>query len=154
MTPFANPLIHPIPPAVNIANISNSSNCIITTSTPHGYSSGIVCRIVIPYPNVMEEINGKTFVMAIVTGFPNVLIPIVMFTNSGEPTIGVNTTNIGPFVTAPLVRIVPPPPAVPFFVPGQQAQIIPTGDFSASSIDKNFSDIIGPNNPPIPLPGN
>ncbi len=152
MTPFPNPLIHPVPPAVNIANISNTWPCVITTTVPHNYVAGIVCRIVIPYPKVMEEINGKTFTMTTVVGAPTLLLPILSVSGN-TPTTFLNTRNIGAFVAAPLVRIVPPPPAVPFFAPGQQAQIIPTGDFTAGTIE-NPADIIGPNNPPIPLPGN
>jgi len=151
VTPFANPLITPVPPAVNISNITNSSICVITTATPHGYSSGIMCKIVIPYPGVMESLNGKTFFMAVANGFPNQLVPITVL--SGSKNIqGINTTNIGAFAPAPLVKIVPPI-GPPFFTPGQQAQIIPTGDYSIINLT-NFADIIGPNNPVIPFPGN
>ena len=151
MTPFANPLIAPVPPAVDIANISNSNPCVINTTTPHGYSQGIIGRIVIPYPGVMESINGKMFVFAVSTLFPTVLIPIV-YLNGAVPSILLNSINLGAFTTAPLVRIVPPVGA-PYFTPGQQAQIIPTGDYSIITL-QNFADIIGPNNPVLPFPGN
>ncbi len=160
MTPFANPLINFVPPAVNITAITNAKICVITTATPHGYNSGIYCTIVIPYPGVMEEINGKTYLMLPVT--PTQLIPLASF--SPNPYVSgsfLDTTNIGPFTTGPTIRTVthaptpsvrvppgpPPPPFVPVvaFVPAQQAQVVPSGEFGTVLL--NASNVIGPNNP-------
>ena len=165
MTPFANPLIRAVPPAVNIVNITNAIEAVITTATPHGYFSGIYCTINIPYPNVMPALNGKTYLM--VVGSPTTLIPIISFAPGLIGSfIGVDTTTMGPWAAAPNVTCtvpqpqprpplppIPPKPPVTFTVPGQQAQLIPAAERSFTRFP-NVSDIIGPNNPPIPPPGN
>lgn len=167
MTPYANPLIQPVPPAAIIANITNSTRAVITTASPHGYASGIYCTINIPYPNVMTQINGKTYFFIVLSATQ--LIPLVAFSSSGGGIFSfvfLDTSNIGPFSTGPLARCfagqpqplppLPPNPilpVVPFFVPAQQPQLIPAGEQSFG-IFPNVSDIIGPNNPPIPPPGN
>ena len=145
MTPFANPLIQPVPHAVAIANIANSNPCVVQTATPHGYKNLIIVSIVIPYPNVMPQFSGKTYVAFVFN--PTIL---VLFTNGTF--LPVDSTKYGAFAAAPNVRVVeldPPYPPIITFIPGQQAQVVPTGEFSTTLL--NVSDIIGPNNPPVPL---
>jgi len=147
VTPFANPLITFVPPAVNITAITNAKICVITTATPHGYNSGIYCTIVIPYPGVMEEINGKTYLMLPVT--PTQLVPLASFSpNTYVSGSFLDTSLIGAFTTGPTARVVqlnPPNPPIITFIPAQQAQVVPSGEFGTVLL--NASNVIGPNNP-------
>ncbi len=164
MTPFANPLIRAVKPATVITNITNAYPAVITTSAPHGYADGIFATIVIPYPKVMTQINGKTYLFFVLS--PTQLIPVIAFAFNGSSVSAtfLDTRNIGPFSLGPLATCtipqpqplpplppIPPMPPVTFTVPAQQAQLVPNGEFAVLT---NVSDIIGPNNPPIPFPGN
>lgn len=150
-----------VPSAATITNITNSKPCVITTALPHGYSAGIYCTIVIPYPKVMEEINGKTYFMVPLS--PTQLVPLASIIPSPNPTVVfLDTTNIGAFSLGPLVTCTPhqptpavrvppgpiPPvvPVVPFQVPAQKSQVVPSGEIATTL--KNASDVIGPRNLP------
>ncbi len=154
-----------VPPAAEITNISTSRNCVITTALPHGYSAGIYCTIVIPYPNVMPQINGKTYLMVPISATQ--LVPLTLAIPSESPTfVGVDTTNMGPFSLGPTVTCyqvqpqtpityppqIPPPPVIPpIAIPGvrtQKAQVVPSGEIATTL--RNASDVIGPRNPPLP----
>lgn len=144
-----NPLVRYVPPAVNISNISNSSPAVVTTTTPHGYQSGINIRIVIPYPHVMPELNEQDFI-----GFVLSPTQIILayddfygtYANGTNNVSVVDTTNSTPWSAGPNILVTPPPPSAPFFVPAQIAQVVPIGEQSITL--KNASDVIGPRNLP------
>jgi len=144
------------PARADIANITNAPVALVFTVNPHGYQNYIQVTIVIPYPNVMEQINGKTYTALVFN--PNVLILFEYF-NSPTNFKFLDTSKIGPFAIAPLVQCtipqpqplppappIPPTPPVTFFVPGQKAQLVPAGETTQTLL--NASNVIGPNNPP------
>ncbi len=134
-----------VPPAATIVTITNSNPCIIQTALPHGYSVGIYCTIVIPYQKVMQEINGKTYFM-IPLG-PTLLVPLVSISPSPQTSfVALDTTRMSAFSLGPLVTCTPPPPGVPFQVPAQKSQVVPSGEIATTLA--NASNVIGPNNPP------
>lgn len=55
------PLTEFRPRSRQIQSISNSSPAIVTTSTDHGYVSGLSVRIFVPYNPGMENISGRVF---------------------------------------------------------------------------------------------
>lgn len=136
-----------VPPAATITAITNSTFCVITTALPHGYSAGIYCTIVIPYPNVMEEINGQTYFMVPLNATQ--LVPLSYILPGPRATFTVlDTTKMTPFSLGPMVTCIPhaPLPPIPFQVPAQKSQVVPSGEIATTL--KNASDVIGPRNPP------
>ena len=157
-----NSLVSYVPPAVNISNISNSFPAVVTTATPHGYplASLLNIRIVIPYPNVMPQLNEQD-VIALVAS-PTTLFLAYSFNGFLNGILQldlVDSTNFDPWSAGPLVTCtvpqpqplppappIPPAPPVTFTVSGQVAQIVPIGEPSFTLI--NVSDVIGPRNLP------
>ena len=124
-------LTYNVPHRRDITNITNSFPAVVTTSDDHGYFAGSFITIFIPYPNVMQQLNGKTY-----------LIQVLSDTTFSIP---VDTTNYSAFAASADV-IVTPPVGPPFSVPAQQAQSIPSAEFGTTL--RNASNVIGPNNPP------
>lgn len=131
-------LVRYVPPAREISNITNGFPAIVTTVLPHTYSPGIFVTIVIPYPGVMEPINGKTYLAGIVS-------PTQLALFDWENLIYVDTRNMTPFSTGPVVATYPThaPPAV--YVPAQKSQVVPAGEIATTLA--NASNVIGPRNP-------
>jgi hypothetical protein len=50
-----------LPMIRQIRSISNSNPAVVTTSTDHGYVSGLSVRIFVPYNPVMENIQNRIF---------------------------------------------------------------------------------------------
>lgn len=115
-----NPLTVFVPNRKIIQNITNANPAIVTVTEDHGYHPGIFVRIVIPYLGSMFQIDGKVF-----------LIDILSPTTFAVP---IDSTNFAPFVLAPLKD----------GVPIQQAQVIPVGEFI--TLD-NAVNNVGPRNP-------
>ncbi len=103
-----------------ISSITQGFPCIITTSTPHGYSSGFNVRVSFPFPYYnsfgMYQING-------LSGLITVLSP----TSFSMP---INTTDFNPFVIGTTL---------------QSPLIIPSGQ--QSNTDLNDSQQVNPPNP-------
>lgn len=147
-------LVRYVPPAREISNITNSSPAVVTTTIPHGYFDDIFITIAIPYPNMMEQIAGQTYLAKVLSDTTFSLYDI-------ETLTPVNTTNLTTFNTGPTirtethaptppVRVPPGPPPPPFtpvvtFVPAQIPQAVPSGEFSTTLL--NVSNVIGPRNP-------
>ena len=130
------------PSRANILNITNSNPAIVTTDSPHGYYDFILLTVVIPYPNVMQEINGNTYIGLILNNTTIVLANYII----GNFTVKfLDTTKLTAFSTGPTILITPPPPAVPYYAPAQKAQLVPAGEMAITL--KNASDVVGPNNP-------
>jgi len=147
MTPYPNPLITFVPPAVEITNITNSNPAIITTAVPHGYSPGLYVTVVIPYPNVMEQINGNTYFCVPLNATQLVLI-VELLPGTSPTIIPLDTTHFSPWSTGPTVRVIeldPPNPPIITNVPAQVAQLVPSGEIATTLA--NVSNVIGPNNP-------
>lgn len=147
------------PASADIINITNSTTAVVETREPHGYFDYILVTVVIPYPNVMQEINGKTYIGIVVDDTNIALLEYYYSPGTLSNFKGVNTTNLTPFSTGPLQRCVepqfqplpplppiPPAPPVVFFVNAQQAQLVPAGELPITL--RNASNVIGPNNPP------
>jgi hypothetical protein len=117
------------PSAVNISNITNANPAVVTTVEPHGYMAGLYVTIVIPYPNVMQQINYQTYPITI-------LSPTTF-------SIAVDTTKLSVWAPSPNITVTPPD-GEPYQVPAQVAQCIPAGELGTLA---NASNIIGPNNP-------
>lgn len=103
-----------------ISSITNATQAVVTTTAPHGYSSGFNVRIVFPFPYAnsfgMFQING-------LSGLINVLSPTTF-------SIDINTLSFSPFVLGTTL---------------QQPQVIPIGQFS--NTDLNDSQQVNPVNP-------
>lgn len=105
-----------------ISSITNASQAVVTTTVPHGYSTGFNVRITFPFPYAnsfgMFQING-------LSGLINVLSPTTF-------SIGIDSTNFSPFVLGTTL---------------QQPQVIPIGQFTNN--DLNNSTQVNPVNPVI-----
>lgn len=122
-----NPWVFPVNPNFPwlpntnvIAGITNANPAVITTSSPHGYSTGLNVRVVFPFPYTnsfgMPQINGLTGLIA-------VLSPTTF-------SIAIDTTNLDPFVIGTTL---------------QQPQVIPIGQQTVADLDDS-----GQVNPPNP----
>ena len=110
-----------LPAAQIINNITRANPAVVTTTTNHGYLTGLFVRIVIPYTGSMEQVNEKIY-------------EITVLNNTGF-SIPVDSTNFDPFNTAPLWLL----------TPIQEAQAIPVAEIN-SSLSQAAANI-GPNNP-------
>jgi|HubBroStandDraft_4_1064222.scaffolds.fasta_scaffold01225_1 hypothetical protein len=116
----SNPNFPWLPQIRFITSISQATQAIITTSVPHGYSSGYTVRIVFPFPYAlsfgMYQINGQT-------GVINVLSPTAF-------SIDIDASNFDPFVVGTTL---------------ESAQVVPIGQFT--NADLNDSKQVNPVNP-------
>ena len=110
-----------LPASKIINNITQANPAVITTTTNHGYLTGLFVRIVFPYTGSMEQLNGNIYEITVL--------------NNTDFSIPVNSTKFDPFNTAPLW----------LFTPIQEAQTIPVAEIN-SSISQATNNI-GPNNP-------
>jgi hypothetical protein len=66
-----NPNFPWTPDARIITAITNANPAVVTTSNPHGYSTGFNVRIVFPFPNTgsfgMPQINNQTGVISVLS---------------------------------------------------------------------------------------
>lgn len=115
-----NPNFPWIPDTRFISSITKASQAVITTTAPHGYSSGFVVRIVFPFPYAlsfgMYQINGQS-------GVINVLSP-----NSFS--IDINSLGFDPFVLGTTL---------------EKAQVVPIGQFTNANL--NNATQVNPVNP-------
>lgn len=110
-----------LPAAQIINNISQSDPAVVTTVANHGYQDGLYVRIVIPYPNSMEQVNENIYLITVL-GLTTFSIPV-------------SSIDFDPFNTAPLWLL----------TPIQEAQVIPVAEINSSL--SQAADNIGPNNP-------
>jgi len=115
-----NPNFPWLPDVRFISSITKASAAVVTTTVPHGYSSGYNVRIVFPFPYAgsfgMYQINGQT-------GTINVLSPTTF-------SISINTLNYDAFSVGTTL---------------ENAQVIPIGQFT--NADLNDSTQVNPVNP-------
>lgn len=115
-----NPNFPWTPDTAFISSITQANPATVTTSNPHGYSSGYTVRVFFPFPYGlsfgMYQINGQT-------GVINVLSPTTF-------SISINSTNFNPFVLGTTL---------------EQAQIIPIGQYTNANL--NDSTQVNPVNP-------
>ena len=76
-----------LPARKNIASITNAYPALVTTTTDHGYTTGMIVRLVIPPAKGMQEVNQLTGKITV--------------TGADTFTIDIDTTNFEPFVTVP-----------------------------------------------------
>lgn len=115
-----NPNFPWLPATSIISSITRASQAVITTTSPHGYSTGFNVRIVFPFPYGltfgMYQING-------LTGVINVLSPTSF-------SISIDSTNFNPFVVGTTL---------------ENAQVIPIGQFTNANLDDSTQ--VNPVNP-------
>jgi len=115
-----NPNFPWLPDIRFISAITNANPAIVTTTVPHGYSTGYNVRIVFPFPYAlafgMYQINGQT-------GVINVLTPTTF-------AIAINTLGYNAFVLGTVL---------------EQAQVVPIGQYT--NADLNDSTQVNPVNP-------
>ena len=115
-----NPNFPWLPDLRFISSISQSNPAVITTTAPHGYSSGYTVRVVFPFPYAlrfgMYQINGQT-------GVIDVLSPTTF-------SISINSLGFDPFVVGTAL---------------EQAQVVPIGQYSNANL--NDSTQVNPANP-------
>jgi hypothetical protein len=124
-----NPNFPWLPKATVISAITNANPAVVTTTTNHGYSDGLIVRVVLPFPYFsafgMIQING-------LSGPILVLSPTTF-------SVAINTLTFDPFVVGTSL---------------ENAQIIPIGMLADASINDDFTQV-NPVNPqtgvPIPL---
>src|SRR3989304_1395168 len=92
---FANNFI---PTSNLISNITRANPGVVTTSSDHGYSTGLFVRIVCPVGIGMNELLNKAFEITVLT--------------DDTFSIGVNTSNFDSFAVS---------------IASQSAQVIPVG---------------------------
>ena len=90
-----------IPTSNTIATITNANPGVVTTNTNHGYSTGLIVRLVVPTIFGMPQVNGKVFNITVLT--------------SNSFSIGVDTTNYYSFALNSTK---------------QQPQVIPVGNIA------------------------
>lgn len=124
-----NPWTFPVNPnfpwiydIATITSITQANPCVITTSQPHGYSTGFNVRVTFPFPYSnsfgMYQING-------LSGLITVLSPTTF-------SMPIDTSNFDPFVIGTTL---------------QNAQVIPIGQ--EINIDLNDSQQVNPPNPQV-----
>lgn len=91
----------------------------ITTLTPHGYKSGLIVKIVIPYPYETSIFHNKSY--------PITILSPTQFTIPQDTT----SQSFGLFPISP----------------DQEPQVIPVAEQAITLA--NAQDVIGPNNPPV-----
>jgi hypothetical protein len=132
MTSLGNSVF--LPHSRIVSNITNSFPAVVTTTEDHGFHAGSFITIVIPYPNMMQELNNKTF-----------LVEILSPTTFSIP---YNTIPLTAFAAAPSILVTPQGPPFPapppFYTPSQVVQAIPAGEFN--TLD-NAVNNVGPRNP-------
>ena len=82
-----------IPARKNIANVTNANPALVTTTTDHGYTTGMIVRLVIPPAKGMQEANQLTGTITV--------------TGNTTFTIDIDTTNMEPFIAVPPAGISP-----------------------------------------------
>lgn len=110
-----------LPAAKIINNITQANPAVVTTTTDHGYLSGLFVRIIIPYTGSMEQVNDKIYEITVL--------------NNTDFSIPVDSRNFDAFNTAPLWLL----------TPIQEAQVIPVAEINSSL--SQAEENIGPNNP-------
>jgi hypothetical protein len=103
-----------------VSSISQARSAVITTTAPHGYSTGYTVRIFFPFPYALDfgmyQINGQT-------GVINVLTPTSF-------SIDINTISYDAFSVGTTL---------------ERAQIIPIGQFTNRDLDDSTQ--VNPVNP-------
>jgi len=99
-----------------IQSVTNASPALVTTVHPHGYSTGIVVRFVIPEACGMQQANGLDGEITVV--------------DATSFTINIDTTTFEAFAI-PTVFL-PTPGGIPEWV-NICAQIVPVGDATTGS---------------------
>jgi|SRR5579864_5958761 len=116
----SNPNFPWLPDIRFISSITNANPAVVTTTVPHGYSSGFTVRILFPFPNGlsfgMYQINGQV-------GVINVLSPTTFSISINS--LGYNAFVIGTSLESP--------------------QVIPIGQIT--NADLNDSTQVNPVNP-------
>lgn len=114
-----NPYFPWLPAVKVISAISNANPAVVTTSTEHGYSSGMFVRIVFPFPYGnsfgMPEINGQSAEITVI--------------DTTSFSMLINSLNYQAFSVGTTL---------------QNPQVIPTGEIATSSVT---SRQVNPTNP-------
>lgn len=115
-----NPNFPWLPDVRFISSITQANPAVVTTTVPHGYSSGYNVRIVLPFPYSgsfgMYQINGQTGIITVLS--PNTF------------SIPINTLHYNAFSVGTTL---------------ENAQVIPIGQFT--NADLNDSTQVNPVNP-------
>lgn len=115
-----NPNFPWLPDVRFISSITQANPAVVTTSAPHGYSSGYNVRIVFPFPYAgsfgMYQINGQT-------GIITVLSPTTF-------SISIDTTKYALFTIGTTL---------------EKAQVVPIGQYTNANL--NDSTQVNPVNP-------
>lgn len=77
----------------NIQSITNAPQALVTTINDHGYTSGLIVRLVIPFQKGMQDANDLTGTISVTS--PNTF------------TINIDTTLMDPFIAVPNPAISP-----------------------------------------------
>lgn len=108
-----------------IESITQSNPCIITTTSPHGYSTGFNVRVTFPFP------YSKSFGMIQINGLSG-LITVFSPTSFSMP---INTLGFDPFVVGTTL---------------EKAQVIPIGQEVVTDLNDSHQ-VNPPNNRPLSL---
>ena len=108
-----------VPDRSNITGITNSSPAVVTTATPHGLSSGMVVRTVVPNNYGMYQMNGQQAQVTVLSPTTFACYQTLVPTK-----IPINSINYNIF-SAPVL-------------PNLLAQILPIGDGSHPITDTQW----------------
>lgn len=102
-----------------ISNITQANPCVVTTTVPHGYSTGFKVRIVLPFPYML---NFGMYQINEMTSLITVLSPTTF-------SMTIDTRGFDPFVLGTTL---------------QQPQVIPIGQETNADLD-DFTQVNPPN---------
>jgi hypothetical protein len=116
------PIAYPVyyPELQLISAITNSIAAVITTSAPHGYSSLLIVRLVIPIAFGMQQANQAVGTIIVLNN-----TQFIMVQDGPNGLTSFNTTMFDPF-------IVPASYSTP-------AQVIPIGESTATLINATYN---------------
>jgi hypothetical protein len=87
------------PPRSAIADISRTPSCVVTTSTPHGLTTGQVVRLHVPKTYGMVELNNLLVSVTVLSG-----TSFSIQSSQVPPAVLIDSTNFTPFVIPTVSR--------------------------------------------------